>query len=106
MDAVGSFLAKKVFDSKVKSVSNSLSDTFGFGDDDGDSYERKPSRREKQIEEEREISERHQKRREKSYEKAAELREKYGMSRPTSSTPYYRSSGSRGGMCGECCTLF
>jgi hypothetical protein len=129
MDAIGSFVAKKAFESKVDSLSKNFTSSLGLGGDEeggggsggaGEVEKRARQSREAREAEERQLREReeaHKKRKENNLAKANALREKYGL--PTdapqssrreaaaaSTTPYKGSSSPNGfSSVSQCCLL-
>jgi hypothetical protein len=129
MDAIGSFVAKKAFESKVDSLSKNFTSSLGLGGDEeggggsgssaGEVEKRTRQSREAREAEERQLREReeaHKKRKENNLAKANALREKYGL--PTdapqsgsrrdaaSTTPYKGSSSPNGfSSMSQCCLL-
>ena len=93
MDAIGSFVAKKAFESKVDSLSKNFTSSLGLGGDEegggssssssaGEVEKRARQSREAREAEERQMREReeaHKKRKENNLAKANALREKYGL---------------------------
>jgi hypothetical protein len=127
VDAIGGFLAKQVFESKVDSITKDVSESLGlsFGEEEKtQSVRQGPTWEERKAEEARMAAERkrreeeREKRREKSREKANAIRSKYGIPtqeregtpdetllgashKTTSSNVAYHKSQAT-----SCCTLF
>lgn len=123
MDAIGSFVAKKAFESKVDSFSKDISSSLGLGGDDDAKGSSRPvvdadkRARDREAEERRnqEREEAHKKRKEQTRAKANALREKYGLptdapasgSSTRSATPYKGSTSPSGfSSMSQCCVLF